>query len=140
MCRACDYTIHGHQHHFGWDNALAPAERVAPGSTILFHCQDSSAGQLGPSSTLADVVALDFSRINPVSGPIWVEGAEPGDALKVEIVRMTPNRATGWTRSSLAGNVVQALHIDAHDTLNVGPLTYDAQGNLLGGSANWKRE
>lgn len=43
---------------------------------------------------------------NPMNGPIYIEGAAPGDALKVEIVRMTPNRATGWTRSSLAGNVV----------------------------------
>lgn len=43
---------------------------------------------------------------NPMNGPIFVEGAEPGDALKVEILRMTPNRSTGWTRGSLAGNVV----------------------------------
>jgi acetamidase/formamidase len=43
---------------------------------------------------------------NPMNGPIFVEGAEPGDALKVEILRMTPNRATGWTRAVLAGNVV----------------------------------
>jgi acetamidase/formamidase len=43
---------------------------------------------------------------NPMNGPIFIEGAAPGDALKVEILRMTPNRATGWTRSSLAGNVV----------------------------------
>ena len=35
---------------------------------------------------------------NPMNGPIFVTGAEPGDALKVEIVRMTPIRATGWTR------------------------------------------
>jgi len=28
MCKACNYTIHGAQHHFGWDNSLAPAERV----------------------------------------------------------------------------------------------------------------
>ena len=60
MCKVCDYTIHGAQHHFGWDNALVPAERVEPGATILFHCHDSSAGQLGPSSTVADVMALDF--------------------------------------------------------------------------------
>src|SRR5690606_25727591 len=45
-------------------------------------------------------------RPNPMNGPIHVEGAEPGDALKVEIIRMTPNRATGWTRGSLAANVV----------------------------------
>ena len=43
---------------------------------------------------------------NPMNGPIFVTGAEPGDALKVEILRMTPIRATGWTRASLAGNVV----------------------------------
>ena len=48
MCKACDYTIHGAQHHFGWDNSLAPAERVEPGATIRFRCHDSSAGQLGP--------------------------------------------------------------------------------------------
>jgi len=30
MCKACDYTIHGAQAHFGWDNSLPPALRVAP--------------------------------------------------------------------------------------------------------------
>jgi acetamidase/formamidase len=43
---------------------------------------------------------------NPMNGPIFVEGAEPGDALKVEILRMTPIRPTGWTRAALAANVV----------------------------------
>jgi acetamidase/formamidase len=47
---------------------------------MLFHCHDSSAGQLGPGSTLADVTAPDFGRINPVSGPIHMDGAAPGDA------------------------------------------------------------
>jgi len=101
MCKACNHTIHGAQHHFGWDNANIPAARVEPGSTILFHCHDSSNGQLGPSSRLADVAALDFGRINPVSGPILVEGAEPGDALKVTIDSFVPQaqggRGWGWT-------------------------------------------
>ncbi|TNC48454.1 acetamidase [Rubellimicrobium rubrum] len=96
MCKACDYTIHGHQSHFGWDNSLAPAERVAPGSTILFHCHDSSAGQLGPKSVLQDVIDLDFGKINPVSGPIYVEGAEPGDALKITLDSFAPS-GWGWT-------------------------------------------
>ena len=46
------------------------------------------------------------SRPNPMNGPIHVEGAEPGDALRVEILQMVPTRATGWTRSALAANVV----------------------------------
>lgn len=101
MCKACDYTIHGAQHHFGWDNSQAPALRRRTGSTIRFNCQDLSAGQLGPSSTVADVVALDFGRINPVSGPIYVEGARPGDVLKVTLDSFTPQphagRGFGWT-------------------------------------------
>lgn len=101
MCKNCDYTIHGAQHHFGWDNSFAPVQTVAPGVTILFNCQDSSAGQLGPSSTVADVAALDFGKINPVSGPIYVEGAEPGDALKVTLLDFAPRvqdgSAWGWT-------------------------------------------
>ena len=96
MCKNCNYTIHGHQHHFGWDNSNSPAERVEPGSTILFHCHDSSAGQLGPSSTVEDVKNLDFSKINPVSGPIYIEGAEPGDAVKITIDSFTPS-GFGWT-------------------------------------------
>ncbi len=101
MCKACNYTIHAAQHHFGWDNSIAPVERVAPGSTILFNCHDSSAGQLGPQSTVADVTALDFGKINPVSGPIWIEGAEPGDAVKVTFESFAPQardgRGWGWT-------------------------------------------
>ncbi len=101
MCNACDYTIHGAQHHFGWDNSLVPAERVEPGATVLFHCQDSSAGQLGPSSTVADVATLDFGKINPVSGPIHIEGAEPGDALKITLDSFAPRlrdgSGFGWT-------------------------------------------
>lgn len=101
MCKACNYTIHGAQHHFGWDNSLTPVQHVTPGSTILFQCHDSSAGQLGPSSTVADVKALDFGKINPVSGPLFVEGAEPGDALKITIESFAPQaqngRGWGWT-------------------------------------------
>jgi acetamidase/formamidase len=96
MQPAHNHTIHGHQSHFGWDNSNPPAETVAPGSTILFKCQDSSAGQLGPSSSVEDVKSLDFSKINPVSGPIYIDGAAPGDALKVTVESFAPS-GWGWT-------------------------------------------
>jgi acetamidase/formamidase len=50
---------------------------------------------------------------NPMSGPIFVEGAAPGDALRVDIVRMTTTRKTGWTRAGLAPNVVDPASIHA---------------------------
>ena len=134
MCKDCNYTIHGAQAHFGWDNSIAPAERVEPGATILFHCHDSSAGQLGPSSTLADVTALDFGRINPVSGPIFVEGAEPGDALKITIDSFAPQAqggvGFGWTANIpgfglLADQFTEpALHIWKYDTATMAPAMF----------------
>ncbi|CAM5773533.1 acetamidase [Labrys miyagiensis] len=96
MCKACDYTIHGRNHHFGWDRANAPVLTIEPGKTIEFECLDSSGGQLTPSSKLDDVSRLDFARINPVTGPIRVEGARPGDALKVTIEAFKPS-GFGWT-------------------------------------------
>ncbi|SDX86630.1 Acetamidase/formamidase [Ruegeria halocynthiae] len=96
MCNACSYTIHNYQHHFGWDNSLVPVETVSPGSTIEFRCVDSSAGQLTADSTVKDVETLDFGKINPVNGPIYVEGAEPGDALKITIDSFKPS-GFGWT-------------------------------------------
>ena len=131
MCKVCDYTIHAAQHHFGWDNAFAPAERVAPGSTILFKCHDSSAGQLGPSSTVADVKTLDFGKINPTSGPIYIEGAQPGDAVKVTIDSFAPQRhdgrGFGWTANIpgfglLADQFLEpALHVWSYDAGQMAP-------------------
>lgn len=140
MCKACDYTIHGAQHHFGWDNTLAPAERAEPGSTILFHCHDSSAGQLGPSSTLADVSALDFGKINPVSGPIYMEGAEPGDAIKVTIDSFAPRlfngRGFGWTANIPGFGLLAdqfpdpALHIWNYDAGQMAPALFGRDGRV----------
>jgi acetamidase/formamidase len=133
MCKACDYTIHAAQNHFGWDNSNVPAERVAPGSTILFHCHDSSAGQLGPSSVLADVTALDFGKINPVSGPIYIDGAEPGDAVKVTIDSFKPS-GWGWTANIpgfglLADQFTDpALHVWRYDVGTMAPAMFGAHG------------
>ena len=90
------HTIHGAHHHFGWDRSIPPVATVAPGTTIEFECIDASGGQLTAASTLADVTTLDFGKINPVTGPIFVDGAKPGDALKVTIHEFAPS-GFGWT-------------------------------------------
>ncbi|RVD16747.1 MAG: acetamidase [Mesorhizobium sp.] len=129
MCNNCDYTIHGRQHHFGWDNSFAPAERVAPGSIIEFQCLDSSGGQLQADSTVADVARLDFATVNPVTGPIFVEGAEPGDALKVTIEMFKPS-GFGWTANIpgfglLADDFKEpALNIWKYDAVSLEPALF----------------
>jgi acetamidase/formamidase len=129
MCNNCDYTIHGRHHHFGWDNSFVPTERVAPGSTIEFQCLDSSGGQLQADSTVADVALLDFAKVNPVTGPIYVEGAEPGDALKVTIEMFKPS-GFGWTANIpgfglLADDFPEpALNIWTYDAVSLEPALF----------------
>lgn len=54
---------------------------------------DATSGQLTAKSTVEDIGTLDFSRINPIAGPVLVDGAEPGDALKVTLLSFD---SSGW--------------------------------------------
>ena len=90
------HTIHGSHHHFGWDHSIPPVARIAPGETIEFECVDASGGQLSARSTVVDVATLDFGKVNPVTGPVFIDGAEPGDALKVTVGEFRPS-GFGWT-------------------------------------------
>ena len=85
-----------HEHHYGWDNSLEPVVRIAPGESLEFEVVDASGGQLSRTSSVEDVGRLDFTRVNPVSGPVYVDGAEPGDILKVTVLSFTPS-GWGWT-------------------------------------------
>lgn len=60
-----------------------PAATVAPGSELIFETFDCFCNQL--RSPEDKMEALDWDRINPATGPVFVEGAEPGDLLKVKI-------------------------------------------------------
>jgi acetamidase/formamidase len=81
---------------FVWDNALTPALEIDSGETVQLETADASGGQLNPESSAADVAALDFGRVNPVTGPVFVRGAQPGDVLAVEILEMRAHD-WGWT-------------------------------------------
>lgn len=96
-------------HHFRptrYHNTLCTAEpclRLADGDTLVAETVDASGLD-------AREVAV-ASRPNPMTGPFHVEGAEPGDTLAVEIIRLTPNRRTGWTYSPLALTVLEPAAI-----------------------------
>ncbi len=84
-----------------WHNVLGtlpPALHIADGDTVITQTIDAAGYD-------KDGVAR-WPGPNPMNGPIFVEGAEPGDALVVEIIALTPIRTTGWTRQVLAANVV----------------------------------
>lgn len=89
-------SIAKQQLHFGWDNTNAPALTVAPGSVVEFDTLDAGGGQLDRNSTVEDVSKFDFDKVNPTFGPVYVEGAEPGDALKVTVLDLKLD-GWGWT-------------------------------------------
>ena len=93
---AHQHTIHCRHHHHGWNNAILPVLRIAPGESVEFEVFEASGGQLSPDSTVDDVVAMDFGLVNPVTGPVWIDGAEPGDVLKVTLLSFRPS-GWGWT-------------------------------------------
>jgi amidase len=80
-----------------------PVLRVADGDTVVTDTIDASGLD-------AREVAV-ASRPNPMTGPFFIEGAEPGDTLAVRIDRLTPSRATGWTYSPLALTVLDPAAI-----------------------------
>ena len=82
--------------HFGWDNSIEPVLTVVPGENVAFEVIDAGSGQVTPDSTTADLANFDFSRVNAAFGPVHVDGAQPGDALKVRIVSIE-TKGWGWT-------------------------------------------
>jgi acetamidase/formamidase len=90
------HHVHADHAHVVWDNAIEPVLEVDDGDDVALEVRDASGGQLDKDSTVADVAALDFARVNPVTGPVFVRGARPGDALAVEILELRP-RDWGWT-------------------------------------------
>jgi len=73
--------------NYVWDNSLEPALSVESGAEVMLHVRDASDEQISPQSGVEEVAGLDFSHVNPVSGPVEVRGAAPGDVLAVEIGR-----------------------------------------------------
>ena len=129
------HTIHRHHHHFGWDNSLAPVQTVAPGEVVAFEIVDASGGQLTAESTVNEVAGMDFERVNPVTGPVLVDGAEPGDALKLTLLDFTPS-GWGWTANIpgfglLADEFPEAaLHIWRYDIAMDTPAAYGPGGRV----------
>jgi acetamidase/formamidase len=135
MSHACNHHIAKTLHHIGWNNANAPVLRIAPGESVEFDTVDSSGGQLSPSSTVADIAALDFGRVNPVTGPVHIEGAEPGDALKVKILNLKPS-GWGWTANIPSFGLLAdqfpdpALHVWRYDTSLAGGAAFGPGGRV----------
>src|SRR6266542_4223792 len=75
---------------YAFDRAIKPRLRVQLGETFILETQDTAGGQLSSAEQLpSQRSGLDVfpPRVNPVAGPVYVEGVEKGDTLRVSIHR-----------------------------------------------------
>jgi formamidase len=76
--------------HNRWHPAIPPVLEVEPGATVLFQLRDGLDVQIRSDATTDHVTAMDINRGHPMTGPVYIRGAEPGDLLDVEILDITP--------------------------------------------------
>jgi formamidase len=76
--------------HNRWHPDIPPVVRCQPGDEVVLETRDALDGQVGPATGLDAVAAVDLGPVHPLTGPVYVEGAEPGDLLAVEIVDIEP--------------------------------------------------
>jgi formamidase len=82
--------------HNRWHEAIEPVVEVDPGDTIVYETRDAFDGQLNRESTAEDVGNLDLSGVHPLTGPVFVKGAEPGDLLEVKLVAVEADPWEQW--------------------------------------------
>ncbi len=101
---------------FGPDNP--PAIRVPPSTTILFETEDALNGQIRSDQDSA--TAVDLNHVNAATGPVYVEGAWPGDTLVAEILDIQVARegsaliipGFGFLQQELPGPYTKVLTVE----------------------------
>ena len=84
--------------HARWSAAVPPVLTVPSGAVVEVRTKEASDGQITPATTTADLAGLDFGLIHPLTGPVYVEGARPGDVLAVTLHEI---EIEGWGWASI---------------------------------------
>jgi len=106
---------------YEYSRHVEPRLRIEPGETIAVESEDAFSGQIRTSADRRDKSKMPFS--NPQTGPIWIAGAEPLDALAVKIESITPTLGQCVTRTSDPNQLAQWLGLDCPHGTHVCPIT-----------------
>ena len=91
-----DFTITADKNHDKFSSAIPHQLKIPDGSVVEAFTMEATGGQLDVSSTMEDFENVDMDKVHTLTGPIYVEGAQPGDVLAVEILDLEPGD-WGWT-------------------------------------------
>lgn len=106
------------------DRRLKPLLRIHPGDTVVIETEDAFSGQIRRSGDRRDKTAMPYS--NPVRGPVWVDGAEPGDALSVHIESIESLRGSCATYVPRLPHITELLGSDVPEAAHVCAIRGDA--------------
>lgn len=81
-----DFTLTAAQTHNKFSARIKPAITVPSGSIIEAFTHEATGGQFAPGSGADALASLDFDRVHALTGPVYVEGAEPGDVVAIELL------------------------------------------------------
>jgi acetamidase/formamidase len=82
--------------HYKWDVDNDPTLTIDSGDTVVVWTRDISDNQVSPDADASVLTNFDWDRAYPLTGPIAIAGAEPGDTLAVEVVDIH-TQGWGWT-------------------------------------------
>jgi acetamidase/formamidase len=82
--------------HYLWNRSHKPVLRVSPGEEVSFDINDVWSWEITRDTKPADLNRLDSSKLYPLAGPVFIEGAQPGDTLTVEVLEVK-NDDFGWS-------------------------------------------
>ncbi len=75
-----------------YHHAIEPVARAKPGDLIVVETRDAFDSDLTLDSNADDLAAVDLNLVHPMTGPIYIEGAEPGDVLAVTLEDIAPDQ------------------------------------------------
>jgi len=73
-----------HCGHNRYHPDITPVAEVGEGEEIALETRDALDGQIKPGMVAADLASLDAGAVHPLTGPVFVKGAMPGDILEIE--------------------------------------------------------
>jgi len=91
-----EHSLSARPTHSRWNRALPPRLHVASGDTVHFECVDSSGAQVRPGMTVAEYMQIDRGLIHALTGPVFIDGAVPGDVLQIDILEVA-HKGWGWS-------------------------------------------
>lgn len=102
-----------HKGHNRWHPDVPPLLEVEPGEEVVLETRDASDVQIKRGMTADDLGGLDAKVGHPLTGPVYIKGAKPGDLLEIEYLDVVA-QPYGWTRNRPGAGFLRDLFLEPY--------------------------